>query len=450
MIGKDTLFTTFEKVARSSRADETEIVFVGNSTGLTRYANSTIHQNVHESDAKILFRSVIGKKIGVASTNSMAINDLRATLKNSLEIAKYQKDNEHFSGLPEPETYACFETCFTPTSEYKPMDRARMIKKIFVRANRRKFTVAGSFSTGDGEIAVFNTRGVRCYQPVTSASINIVAMSNTSSGYASGLSRNVEDIDPVALAEIAVEKAFRSKKPKPLEAGEYEVILEPAAVAEMMEWVNYIAFGSKAFEDKTSFMSNTIGQKVMDDSVTIYDDGNDSLGIAMPFDFEGVPKQKVVFIDKGIPQGVVYDRTSGNRAGVASTGHALPANEQGEGALALNVFMAPGDKTREEMLASVRRGILVTRFHYVNGYIDTPKAILTGMTRDGTFWIEDGQIKHGIKNLRFTDSVLRAFSQIKGISRDRQLIPSWWDAIGCLVVPALHLGSFKFTGTTDF
>jgi len=450
MIGKDKLFSTFEKVAKSSRADETEIVFVGNTSGLTRFANSTIHQNVNETNAKILFRVVNGKKIGVASTNSMAFNDLRATLKNAVEIANYQKDNKYFMGLPEQADYADIDTYFDNTAKYAPKERARMVKKVFVRGNKRKFTCAGSYATGDGEIAVFNTKGVRCYQPVTSASLNIIAMSETSSGFAIGLSRDVDKIDPVALADIAVEKAFRSKKPKALEPGDYEVILEPSAIAEIFEWVNYIGFGSKSFLDKTSFLSENIGKNVMSDLVSIYDDGADIEGIALPFDFEGVPRQKIFFVEKGVGRGVAFDRTSGNKNGVASTGHALTADEQGEGAIPLNIFIGTGDKTRDEMISSVKKGILVTRFHYINGFLDTPKAVLTGMTRDGTFLIEDGKIKHGIKNMRFTDSMMRAFSTVKGVSKDRYPIPSWWDAVGCLCCPTIHLGSLKFTGTTDF
>jgi PmbA protein len=450
MIGKDKLFSTFEKVVKSSRADETEIVFIGNTSGLTRFANSTIHQNVNETNAKILFRVVFGKKIGVASTNSLALNDLKATLKNAVEIAKYQKDNKHFIGLPGPAEYAQIDTYFENTAKYSPKDRARMVKKVFVRGNKRKFTCAGSYATGDGEIAVFNSKGVRCYQPVTSASMNIIAMSETSSGFAIGLSRDVDKIDPVAMADIAVDKAFRSKKPKPLPPGDYEVILEPSAIAEMFEWVNYIGFGSKGFLDKTSFLSENIDKKVMSESINIYDDGTDPDGIALPFDFEGVPRQKIYFVENGVGKGVAFDRTTGDKYGVASTGHALTADEQGEGALPLNIFIGTGDKTPEEMISSVKRGILVTRFHYINGFIDTPKAVLTGMTRDGTFLIEDGRIKHGIKNLRFTDSILRAFSTVKGISKERRPIPTWWDAVGCLSCPTIHLGSLKFTGTTDF
>jgi len=450
MIGQDKLFALFEKVAKASKADETEIVYVGSNYGLTRFANSIIHQNVNEDNAKIFFRTILGKKIGVASTNSIVLSDLKDTLRNSLEIAKYQKDNKYFPGLPEPSEYAKLETYYENTAAYSPKDRARQVKKVFVRGNKRKFTAAGAYATGSGEIAVFNTKGARCYQPFTSASINIIAMSETSSGYAVGLSRKAEDIDVVSLADIAVEKAYLGKKPKPLEAGDYEVILEPSAVAALFEWLNYIGFGSKAYLEKTSFLSDKIGKKIMDDSVTVYDDGNDSSAIAMPFDFEGVPKKRVNIIEKGIGRGVVFDRITGNKAGVSSTGHALTANDHGQGAIPLNIFLVPGNKTREEMIASVKRGILVTRFHYINGYIDMPNAVLTGMTRDGTYFIEDGQIKHGIKNLRFTDSMLRAFSSVRGISRDRQLIPSGWDSVGCIAAPTVHLGSFKFTGTTDF
>jgi predicted Zn-dependent protease len=450
MIGKEKLFSDFEKVVKGCRADDVEIAFIRTSSGLTRYANSYIHQNVNEDNAQILFRAVNGQKIGVASTNSLVMADLKATLKNAIEIAKYQKDNKNFPGLPGPESYPEIDTYFESTASFSPKDRAREVKKIFVRANRRKFTAAGAYATGEGEIAIFNTRGVRCYQAVTSASINIIAMSDSSSGYSSGLSRKVEDIDTAALAEVAVEKAFVGKKPKPLEAGDYEVILEPAAVAALFEWVNIIGFGSKAYNDKTSFLSDKIGQKVMSDSITIYDDAYDTSAVAMPFDFEGVPKKKVFFVENGIGKGVVFDRLSGKKAGMPSTGHALTANQHGEGAIAFNIFIGSGDKSREEMIASVKKGVLVTRFHYINGFIDTPKAVLTGMTRDGAYLIEDGQIKYGVKNMRFTDSVLRCFSTVKGISRDRQLISSWWDSIGCIAAPTIHLGSFKFTGTTDF
>lgn len=450
MIGKEKLFETFEKAVKSARADQVEVVYLGSDDALTRFANSTIHQNMNESNTRVMVRAVKGKKIGVASGNSLKLNDLKKTIKDAIEIAKYQKDNEYFPGLAGPQKYPVIDTYDDATAKYGPKERARAIKKVFVRANRRKFLTAGSYATGANEIAVFNTEGIRAYQTLTSANLQVIAMSETSSGFAVDLSRKAEDIDPVTIADIAVEKAFRSKKPKAIKAGEYEVILDPAATAAIFEWVNYIGFGSKAFQDKTSFLSENIGKQVMSDAMTVYDDGLDLSAMAMPFDFEGIPKQKVAFVENGVGKGVVYDRNSAMKDGVETTGHALTPTEHGEGAIPMNIFIAPGDGSLEKMIESVEKGVLVTRFHYINGFIDTPKAVLTGMTRDGTFLIKNGRIKHGVKNLRFTDSMLRSFSTVKSVSKEARLIPSWWDSVGCVSAPAVHLGSFKFTGTTDF
>jgi PmbA protein len=450
MIGKEKLFARLEKVLAKSQADESEVVYVGNQSGLTRYANSAIHQNVFEQNPKILFRSVLGKRVGVASTNSLVDTDLVQTMHNSLDIARNQPENRAFPGLPKPAKYRDIDTFDERTARFSPRDRARVVKKLITIADRKKFTLAGAFETAAGEVAVLNSKGVRAYQPFSSAAINIVAMSDTSSGFASGLSRRVDEIDFGQLGKTAVDKCNRSQNPRSIEPGEYEVILEPAAVAELLEWMNYIGFGSKSFLDKTSFLAGKIGRKVTSDQISIYDDGLDPNAIAFPFDFEGVPKRRVALIDKGIAKGVVYDSVSAVKGKTKSTGHALTPDESGNGTYALNLAMRPGKANRDKMIEKVKRGILVTRFHYINGFIDTPNAVLTGMTRDGTFFIEDGEVKYGIKNLRFTDGMLRSFATVQAISKETKLIPSWWDAIGCIKAPALHLGSFKFSGKTEF
>jgi PmbA protein len=450
MIGKEKLIKKLEAVLRLSKADESEIVFVGEESGLTRYANSIIHQNVYEKNQRIIFRSVVGKQIGVASTNSLDDGSLKQTLDNSIEIAEGQPENPEFPGLPRPAKYKKLSTFDNATAKYSPLQRARAVQKVVSEATKHGFTMAGAFSTGGGEVAVVNSKGVRAYQPMSSAFINMIAMSDTSSGYASGMSRKVANIDPKALAKIATEKCRLSQNPRSVEPGEYEVILEPAAVAEMFEWLNFVSFGSKPFQQGTSFLAGRVGRKVTSDMLSVYDDALDPKLIAFPFDFEGVPKKKVMLINKGIVKGVVYDRISAVKSRTKSTGHALPANDAAQGALGLNIVIAPGKTPRSRMIASVKRGILVTRFHYINGYIDTRNSVLTGMTRDGTFLIENGKIAYGIKNLRFTDSVMRAFKAAAAISRETQLVNTWWSSIGCISVPTVHLGSFKFSGKTDF
>ena len=450
MIGKEKLFKQLEKVLDKSKADQTEIVYIGRESGLSRFANSYIHQNVYEDNSQLFFRTVLGKKVGVSSSNLLNLSDLNKCLNDSIEIAKTQPENPNFPGLPKPARYKELNTFDETTAKFSPNERAKAVKKIIAENNRKKFTVAGSLSTGIGEIAVLNSLGVRAYQPISSASVNMISMSDTSSGYATSISRKITDLDVVKLAKVAVEKCDRSQNPIQIEPGEYEVILEPAAVTEMLVWMNFVGFGSKPFQQNMSFLSGNIGKKITSDKITIYDNGLDEKSMSFPFDFEGVPKQKVIFIGNGVAKGVVYDSTAALKDKTKSTGHAVTPDENNEGAFGLNIFMAPGTAKRDQMISKVKKGILVTRFHYLNGFIDQRNSVLTGMTRDGTFLIENGEIKSGIKNLRFTDSFARCLGSTIAISKETERINSWWDAIGCTTVPTLHLGSFKFSGKTDF
>ena len=450
MIGKDKLFSTLEKVMAQSRADQTEAVFVGSSMGLTRFANSYIHQNVAETNNKVYFRAAVGKKLGVASTNSMSLTDLKRSLRDATAIAKKQKENPHFEAFPQPQEYPQIEAYYPKTAKFTPKQRANKLKRLFAKTIRNNLDAAGAFATGEGELAVLNSNGLRCYQPFTSTSGNIVVMGDNSSGYVNFVSRNVDDFDFTKLSDIALKKCKKSKNPTEVTPGKYEVILESTAVANLLEWLNFIAFGSKAFQEETSFLSGKIGEKIVGDNISIYDDGLDPAGMAFPFDFEGMPKKHVDFISNGVAKGVVYDSISGNRSGVPSTGHAIMPDSSGEGAMPFNIFIAPGNSNLENMISHVENGILVTRFHYINGFLDTRRALMTGMTRDGTFLIKDGKLGKGIKNLRFTDDMISVFSNVLEISSELVSVPGWWEAMGCNRVPAMRIAGFNFSGKTDF
>ena len=449
MIGKEKISSLLAPLIIKSPADQTEAVIINGQTGLTRYANSVIHQNVFEVNSRVYFRVALGKKLGVASTNAMTKDGLKQALENAMEIARTQRETSDFQGLPAKGKYAKVKTHFKKTAGFTPAQRAEAVKLVFDRAGKHGLNVAGSFSTGESEVAVLNSNGVFCYQPMTTASINMITLGENSSGYADGLSRDVSQLDIKEMAEVAIRKCLDSKNPKPFEPGEYTVILEPKAVSELLEWMNYIGFGAKTFLDGTSFLSGRIGKKVMGENISIYDDGNDDSTLACPFDFEGVPKKKVFLVQKGEAKGVVYDSLMAVRGKTKSTGHALTPDSS-ERSLPLNLFVAGGDSNPDKMIETTQRGLLVTRFHYINGLIDTPNALMTGMTRDGTFYIEDGKIKHGIKNLRFTDSMLRAFSNTEQMSRQKKPQASWWSDVGCITVPAMKIKSFRFTGKTDF
>ena len=449
MIGGSKILTTLRSVIQKSTADETETVFIGNHSGLTRYANSYIHQNVAESNSTIFFRTVIDGRVGVATTNSFKRNDLLRALNSSLKIAKHQPPNPDFKGLPKPGKYKKISTFFEPTAAYTPKQRAEVIRNICREADKFKLTVAGAFSTSTSELAVVNTNGVAAYQPFTAASINLIAMSDNSSGYASGLSRRVVQIPFASITETAIKKCLDSKNPVDLEPGKYDVVLEPDAIGEIMDWLSYIGFGAKPFLENTSFLSKKIGKKVMGPEITIYDEGVKTTGLSTPFDFEGVAKKKVYIVKNGIANSPVYDSLYAAKNKTRSTGHALMPGFSA-GPIAGNIFITPGKKSKASLIAGVKNGILVTRFHYINGLLNTPKAVMTGMTRDGTFRIKNGKIAGAVKNLRFTESITKAFSRIGGMSRETQLVKNWMDDFGCYSSPTILIKKFNFSGKTEF
>jgi predicted Zn-dependent protease len=294
-------------------------------------------------------------------------------------------------------------------------------------------------------MAVGNSLVVFAYAPSTSADLTTVIMSDDSSGYAGETALDVRAINAEAVGREAVDKAVRSRKPQLLEPGEYTVILEEYAVAELLSYLAYLGFGALQVQEGRSFMANRFGQRITGANISIWDDGLDKTGLPIPFDFEGMPKQRVELITAGIAKGVVYDSHTANREGRQSTGHALPAPNP-SGPFPGNLFMKAGQHSKQQMLASVERGLWVTRFHYVNP-VHPLKAILTGMTRDGTFLIEKGEIQRGTKNLRFTQGVLEAFSAVQMISEETKLRGGFY---GGVRVPALCISHFAFTGATEF
>jgi predicted Zn-dependent protease len=280
------------------------------------------------------------------------------------------------------------------------------------------------------------------------ASLVTVIMSDASSGYASTTSMDVSDLDAEALGRVALDKALRSREPTDIEPGAYTVILEEEAVADMLFTLGYLGFGALSVQEGRSFMNGHFGERITGENITIWDDGLDPRGLMQPFDYEGVPKQRVTLVERGIARGVVYDSfTAGREADQESTGHSLPAPNT-FGPFPSNLFMAPGVATKAEMLASTERGIWVTRFHYTNP-VHPVQTVLTGMTRDGTFLVEDGEIVRPLKNLRFTQSILEAFGRADMVGDQLQLVSSGWGGTG-LCVPALKIRDFQFTGATQF
>jgi predicted Zn-dependent protease len=343
--------------------------------------------------------------------------------------------------MPWERADACFET----TRAASPEQRAGGVRTIVELARGRGFQAFGAFSTETTELAVANSLGVWAYHPMTTADLNTVVMSDDGSGYANAVSGDVARIDPEAVARRAVDLCARNCRQADLAPGEYEVLLEPPAVAEMLEFLGFEGFNGLAVEEQRSCLSGRFGERLVGPNVSIWDDGHDRRGLVLPFDFEGVPKRRVVFFDRGVATEAVYDSYTAHKAGRLSTGHALPAPNT-YGPVPINMIMANGDApSREAMLGTMQRGVWVTRFWYVN-LLHPISMTLTGMTRDGTFLVQNGEVVGAVKNLRFTQSVIEALNHVRALSADVALQRTW---IGSTLAPALHVGRFTFTGASE-
>jgi predicted Zn-dependent protease len=324
-----------------------------------------------------------------------------------------------------------------------------MIKNLLRRAKEKGCRASGAFSNGEVALAVVNSLGVEAYQKFSDLFLHLIVENEKSSGYASFVARDPDQLDVDALAQEAIGKTSK-EEPIQIEPGEYEVILEPYAVNELLSFLGYLGFHALAVQEGRSFFSNRFGEKMVGENVTIYDDGLDPEGLQVPFDFEGVPKKKVTFFERGVAKGVTYDSFTAGREGKDSTGHGLIAPNT-SGPIPINLFMKGGESNLEEMIQPVRRGIYVTRFHYTN-VVEPMKAVITGMTRDGTFLIEGGEMTRPIKNLRFTESILKALSQVSAISKDRKICSEGTvysrRFVTGTVVPAIKIGGFNFSGVS--
>jgi PmbA protein len=446
MLGEQAIKRVTDKVLGLSKADQMEVLFFGGTSALTRFANNYIHQNVAETNTQVSIRMVMGKKIGVASTNDLSDAGLEKAVQNAATITRFQLENPDFKSLPTPEEAgkaAQGRGYVDATAAATPEMRADGAKAICDLAIEQGLTAAGSYSTGAQEIAIANSLGVFAYDVVTEANLLTVVMGTNSSGYADRVSKDVRAIDSDEVAREAVGKAVKSRDPVEIEPGEYTVVLEEYAMADLVAYLAYMGFSAQAVQEERSFLKK--GERITGGNVDIWDDGTDRRGLPLGIDFEGVTKQRVDLITAGVAGDPVYDSyTAGREPGKHSTGHALPAPNT-FGPFPSNLFMKAGDTPKEKLAGGVERGIWVSRFHYLS-VVHPLLTILTGMTRDGTFLIEHGEVTRPIKNLRFNQSVLEAWQN----ARFSDTLKLQKGFIGGSMIPAARIDRFTFASGTRF
>ncbi|MFW6136136.1 MAG: TldD/PmbA family protein [Chloroflexota bacterium] len=437
-----------------SGADETEAVLLGLDEQLTRFANNTIHQHVAETNRYVVIRAVLGRRVGVAATNDLTPEGLEKAVESATAAARHSPEDPTFPGLPEPTTVPKVDAFDDVTAAYTPAQRAKPVAVVCRKAEEAGCIASGAFRTSVHQFAVANSRGLFHHHPATAADLTTVVMTEDSSGYAADASWHVEEIDVVARGEEAIDRALRSRNPRSIKAGVYPTILEPYATHDILGTLTGAA-GANAVQEGRSWMSGRRGETLMSRQVSIWDDGLDPAGWPLPFDFEGVPRRRVEVVRGGVVGSALYDRQrAAEEEGQETTGHALPPtnpfspwlNASRLGPFSLHGFMAPGEHTLEDMVAATDRGLYVTRFWYTRT-VHPRDAVITGMTRDGTFLIEDGELTTPVRNLRFTQSYVEALQGVELVGQDTHLL---WTDPGILSAPALKLAAFNFTGTTEY
>ncbi len=461
MLTKEKASEIFECVKRHSTADEVEAIVYGGHSALTRFANNTIHQNVAEEGYVVSVRAVFGGRTARASTNKFDDGSLKQVVKSAEALAKVQQPDPDLlpmAGPADAEGASGPSRHFAQTAAITPEDRAAAVAKMVGVAQSNKLTTAGIFSSSESCEAILNSRGLAAWHTQTSSEISVTMLAADSSGWQKANSPDVRNLDAVALAETAARKARDSAGPKELAPGKYTVILEPAAVLDLVGFM-FFDFGGLAILDQRSFLTNRVGEKVFGDNINIFDDVSHPLQSGSPFDGEGVHRQRVQLVDRGVARQLVYSRGSAEKmrksehaqkvGEILPTGHGFPLpNEIGEAPMNIVVEDATESepKSIDQMVAGTERGVLVTRLWYIRE-VDPYEKILTGMTRDGTFLIEGGKLRHGVLNFRFNESLLHMLSSV--LEMGTPVRASGEESFD-MVVPPMKVRDFNFTEVTKF
>jgi len=449
----------FDRIRKHSTADELEVIFYGGKSALTRFANNVIHQNVAEENYGVSVRTVFSGRTARATTNRLDEDSLRRVVEASESLAKVQHPDSDLlplasEGARPTQKPPC--RYFEATAAITPEARANAVGKIVHRAKHHKLTAAGIFSTSESVDGIFNSLGLTAWHEQTSAEISITMLGPDSSGWQKSNSPDITKLDGARLAELAATKAEQSAGPKEVPPGKYTVILEPSAVLDIVGFM-FWDFGGMAVLDQRSFLNDRVGTKLFGENINIWDDVNHPLQSGSPFDGEGMPRQKVQLVKNGAVERLVYARATvekmkksefADKVGpIEATGHGFPLpNEMGEAPM--NIVFEPSKSTQtiDQMLASTERGIYVTRLWYIRE-VDPYEKMVTGMTRDGTFLIEDGKIRYGLRNFRFNESLIKMLSNVEMMSEP---VRASGEESFDMVVPAMKVKEFNFTEVTKF
>ena len=428
-------------------SDGVEVTVMASRTGLTRFALSEIIQNTVRNEVRAYIRIVKGHQVATTVTTQLDAEHMKRAAAAALEAAQQSRPDEEWPGLPTPDVVGRAEGCWRydeVTAAASPEVRAEQVIRLLAAAEADN--VAGVFETSAHSFSVLSSAGMDCADAHTRCVTTCLVDTGEATGWGDDSSHSFDHVDAESAARRALDKARRGVGPTDAPAGRYQVVLEPSAVATMLEYLSYCGMGAKQFADGESFLVGQIGKQLAAPSVTLADDVWHEGSVGFGFDFEGAPKKRVPVIDRGTATGPVTDWRTSRKLNLEPTGHYSGSTEFGP--YASHLVLEPGMESLDELIAGVDDGLLVTRFHYVN-VLDRPTTLLTGMTRDGTFRISHGEVAGAVHNFRFAHSVLDALRSTTGVGRNLAAFAPDYGSFGCTVAPALRVEDFNFASTTS-
>ena len=424
--------------------EDVEVLLTSSNESLTRFANNAIGQNVSERGTVLSVRTQIDGRTARASTNRLHRDGISEAVDTAVALTRASEPIPDLPPLLENRSAAEGSRWSEAAANCTPAQRGAGVAEAIATVESQGQIAAGIYAVAENVEAILNSRGLFRYYFDTLTTFSITAMAGDSSGWAKATSAVHDEVQPAALAERAARKAALSRGPREIAPGEYTVILEPAAVLDVVGQI-FGDFSGTALLDQRSFLNERMDERLFGENISIYDDVGFPLQTGAPFDGEGVPRQTLTLVKCGVPKQVAHSRISAARSDAEPTGHGFPLpNEQGE--MPVNIVIAGGKQSLDDLVRSTPNGILVTRLWYIRE-VEPYRKVMTGMTRDGTFLIRDGEIAAGLRNFRFNQSVVDMLQNVEALSAS---VRASGEEAFDMVVPAMKVNGFRFTEVTKF
>jgi predicted Zn-dependent protease len=433
-----------DRALSMSKADETFLALTGGDRANLRFARNTATTSGASSGMSLAITSSFGKRSGIVTTAQFDDESLQRALRKAEEIAKVSPENPEAMPFLGPQTYTPVKAYFDDAANASADWRASSVETAIALAKQKDVVSAGFVETQAQVQVVASSKGLFAYDRFTAADYNLTARTpdGSGSGWASKSFNELRLLEPEKLAAAAIEKAAMAKAPVGIEPGKYTVVLEPAAVADLVAFMLFSGDARQADEGRSFFSKkgggNRIGEQVVADKVTIYSDAAHPLAPTITADNEGIPITRNTWVEKGVLKDLLYSRFWADKMGKKPT--AGPAN----------LIMEGGTSSMSDLIAGVERGVLVTRFWYIRP-LDPQTILVTGLTRDGLFLIEKGKVTRAVKNMRWNESPIVAFNNIEAMTPAERVVSG--EGIGgaglSLVCPAARIREFTFSSSSD-